>query len=70
MKAILEFNLPEDQAEHSWAVNAFRMASVISEVMNETRSWLKHGHNFKTPDEAIEAVREMLAEVVGIAQGE
>jgi hypothetical protein len=61
MKATLEFNLPEDENEFrlqshgvDWALVAFEMDACL-------RRWLKHGHNFKTADEALEGVREALS---------
>jgi len=69
MKGILEFNLPEEQEEHELAVNAYKLVSAISDLDNHCRSALKHGHNYKTPEEVLEAVREQLSEASWIING-
>ena len=43
MKAILEFNLPEETTEHIWAVNAHRAWAALSEIRHLIRSYRKHG---------------------------
>lgn len=43
MKAILEFNLPEEQAEHYCAVKGVDMLNVLWELRAELRSMLKYG---------------------------
>ena len=70
MNATLTFNLPEDQQAHNQAVHASDMASAINDHMMTTRSWLKHVHSFRAPDEAIEACRALLSDVADVAQGE
>jgi hypothetical protein len=70
MRATLEFTLPKETVEHQWAVNAPKMAGCISETDEKLRSWLKHGHTFKSADDALEAVREMFDEVLCLAAGE
>lgn len=42
MKAILEFNLPEEQQEHLQAVMAHRAWSALSEVSHILRSHYKY----------------------------
>lgn len=43
MKAILEFNLPEDASEHFRAVNAGAAWSALYDIDNRLRSILKYG---------------------------
>ncbi len=43
MKAILEFNLPEDTQEHWRAVNAMAAWAAISEIRLMIRRYQKHG---------------------------
>ena len=43
MKATLEFNLPEDQAEHYCAIKGADMLNVLWELKAELRSMLKYG---------------------------
>jgi hypothetical protein len=47
MKAILEFNLPEDKQEHLQAVNSNLAWSALDEIKNHVRSHLKHGLELK-----------------------
>ena len=42
MKAILEFNLPEDNYEHETAVNAGKWKSVVYEITERLRSRIKY----------------------------
>ena len=43
MKATLEFALPEEHSEHIAAVKGMAAILVIDELLNEIRSYLKHG---------------------------
>ena len=43
MKAILEFNLPEEQAEHYCAIKGADMFNVLWDLKAELRSMLKYG---------------------------
>lgn len=58
--ATLNFNLPEDEFDFKCAVKGAAAVSVIDETLNQLRQWIKYGHEFKTPDEALEAVREFM----------
>lgn len=60
MTATLTFNLPEEDSEYKRAIFANDIHMQIDSARNQIRGWLKHGHNFKTPDEALEACREWL----------
>jgi len=42
MKAILEFDLPEEEPEHSYALAGLDALLVIEEILNEIRSFLKY----------------------------
>jgi len=66
MKAILEFNLPEDQREFEIANQSKDMLCIIGNLEDALRSYLKYGHEFKTPEEALEAIRARLHEEVNI----
>jgi hypothetical protein len=56
-KLTIEFNLPEEQDEYELAHNASKMYDTLFGFSEDLRMWLKHGHEFKTADEALEAVR-------------
>lgn len=61
MKAILEFNLPEEQSDHRLAIDGYKYNLVIWKYENEVlRKWLKYGHKFKTANEALTAARKEL----------
>ena len=56
MKATLEFNLPEDQAEHYCAIKGADMLNVLWELKTELRSMLKYG---ELPDKQYEIVEKI-----------
>ena len=56
MKATLEFNLPEDQAEHYCASKGADMLNVLWELKAELRSMLKYG---ELPDKQYEIVEKI-----------
>ena len=60
MKATLEYNLPEEQDLYIGACQGVNINNVVRDIDNEMRNWLKHGHSFKSADEALEKVRQML----------
>ena len=60
MKATLVFNLPEEAREYRMANQAADMMAVITSLEDRLRSLQKYGNDFKTANEAIEAVRELL----------
>lgn len=60
MEATLKFDLPEEKEEFIKAQNGVITHSIICDLDTMLRSYLKHGHNFKTPDEAIDYVRNYL----------
>lgn len=43
MKAILEFNLPEDQHDYDLANNASNYAVALTDIYESLRSKVKHG---------------------------
>jgi hypothetical protein len=67
MKAILEFNLPEEQEEHRLALNGCKYNCVIIDTLNHIRSKLKY-QNLPTKTQKIyEELREfILSELDGI----
>ena len=60
MKAMLEFTLPEELAEHELAVHAGDYSAVLDGVTQRVRGWRKHGHGFVYPDEALDAIWELI----------
>jgi hypothetical protein len=64
MKAILEFNLPEDQQYYDACSHGMDWALVAWELDQELRKLLKYGNDFKSIDDALESVREKLNDFV------
>jgi hypothetical protein len=58
---LLVFKLPENQEEHLLAVNGGRYHAAVWHIDEQCRSWLKHGHSFQSAEEALEAVRRLIA---------
>lgn len=58
MKAILEFNLPEDQHSYEVAVQAPRVQSFLWDFSQQLREWYKYHHNFTSADDALDKIRE------------
>lgn len=64
MKAILEFNIPEERDAFKMASNADAMWISISEFDNRLRIWQKHGNHFKDSEEAISEARRLLHDIL------
>ncbi len=64
MKAILEFNMPEDMVEHHDALHGTDWKLVLMDLETEMRSAIRYGHAHKTADEAIDHFRTRLFEIV------
>lgn len=58
MKAILEYNLPDDQHEYDIAIQANRTQSFLWDFSQRLRSWRKYYHDFKDADDALDKIRE------------
>lgn len=66
MKAILEFNLPEDQRSFEMANQASDMFATIVHFEYRLRSYIKYGHEFKSANEALESIRALLHEEINL----
>lgn len=66
MKAILEFNLPEDKAQYELANKASNFHSVIWDLDQYLRNVLKHGsEEFKKSEyKTIEKIREQIVSLM------
>lgn len=64
MKAILEFNLPEEAQEFETATKASQLASTIRDLDNYIRGLRKHGHTLKNVEEALEQIHMELWDLV------
>lgn len=75
MKAVLEFNLPEERSEHESALAGADALSAIDELLGEIRSSLKHDSGYfgkwrdsdgverSADDATLERVRELVLEL-------
>lgn len=59
---ILKFKIPEEETEFNYAVNGIKWFIVVWNLEQYLRQLLKYGHDFKSVDEAIEIIRNKLAE--------
>lgn len=66
MKAILEFNLPDDQQDFELASNAMKFWSVLYELDQDLRSKTKYASDDLPQDkyDAYQEVRDMLYELM------
>jgi hypothetical protein len=66
MKAILEFNLPDDQQDFEMASNAMKFWSVLYELDQDLRSKTKYAPDDLPEDkyDAYQEVRDMLYELM------
>ncbi len=60
MKATLEFNLPEDQAEHYCAIKGADMLNVLWELKAEIRGMLKYGELTDKQYEIVDKIQDFL----------
>ena len=59
MRAVLEFQLPEEREDFEIATDGWRYRGVISDVLNQLRSKIKYTEETTI---ALDAVREMIWE--------
>lgn len=64
MKAILEFNLPEEQYEHQAALLGSAALLTIDDLLGEIRNKIKYGAGYfeNSDNETLETVRKFLIE--------
>lgn len=62
MKAILEFELPEDESRHRIATDSYKWIMVIKDIAHHIRQQLKHGELTREAEEALQTVRDLLYE--------
>lgn len=67
MKAILEFNLPEDTNEHLRAVNAGAAWVALHEVDGRLRNLIKYGLNKGSSyEQELSEIRREIGEVISL----
>ena len=64
MKATLEFQLREDEVAYVIAVHAMDFALTCWKFDQQLCKWLRHGHEFKDIDSALQGARDMFHELL------
>lgn len=64
MKATLEFNLPEEQAEHYCAMKGADMLNVIWELRTKLRAMLKYEELTSEQYEIVEQIQQSLFDML------
>ncbi|NBT35574.1 MAG: hypothetical protein EBT03_08575 [Betaproteobacteria bacterium] len=59
----IEFSDEEHEAARE-AMEASRLASALREIDDECRAWIKHGEPAEQERERLEAIRDMVPEIV------
>lgn len=65
MKAILEFNLPEEREEFELARNGAKLSYTIGDFQSYLRSKIKYGEMSEAERAVFEEIREILFELLG-----
>lgn len=63
MKAILEFNLPEENEDHDLALNGYKYKIIVDEIDNYLRSKLKYEDLSDVEHDIYQKVRDELARI-------
>jgi len=58
MKAVFEFNLPDDQHDYDIMNQASKTQSFLWDFSQQLRSWYKYHHDFKDADDALNKIRD------------
>lgn len=58
----MQLTIKDDEKKAARALNADDAFILIHDIDNSLRDKIKHGHDFKTPEEAMEYVREMIVD--------
>jgi len=68
MKAILEFNLPEERSEHTHALKGIEYFSILHTIDQRLRSILKHGHDYSSVESLATDLRQYINEYVNFEE--
>lgn len=58
MKAIFEFDLPNDQHEYEVMSQSPKTQRFLWDFSQQLRSWRKYHHDFKDADDALDKIRD------------
>lgn len=59
-EGMLKFNLPEDDVEFDRARKGSDYYSLLWDLDQECRKYLKYGHEFETPEDVLEWIRNQI----------
>ena len=65
-KAILEYDLPEDNSAFLLATNGYKYWSCLLQITDEIRRKLKNDNEFTNPEDALNWVRDMITEEIDL----
>ena len=66
MKALLEFDLPEDESEHRLAIDGWKWKSVVIDIADKLRNALKYEEGLTPETDAyLEKFREEVFQLMG-----
>lgn len=58
MKALLRFDLPEDERDYELVIQAPKTQRFLWAFNEQLRSWYKYHHDFTSADDALNKIRE------------
>lgn len=64
MKHTIEFDGYEERTELLHAVHAADYVCALEDIRHRVRGYWKHGHNFKTIEDAIECIYEHICDAI------
>jgi hypothetical protein len=64
MKATLEFKLPDEDYFFECANKGFDVVKELTELQQTLHSQVKHGHHYKTIDEALEDTYQQISNIL------
>jgi len=69
MKAVLEFNLPDDRMEHIRAVRSGDAWSTLHDLDQHLRSVIKHGDGgYKSPEDLAVSIRSAINDTLSLVE--
>ena len=64
MKAILEFELPEDEEQYLASTNGMKWALMMWDLDIWCRNAIKYGHKCEVPDDEFQTVRDLIVDMM------
>jgi len=60
MKAILVFDLPDEETEYKMAIYGGDYLLILSRIQEQLRQFIKYGHKFNSADDALEYMQKFI----------